>query len=423
MRSFSAIVGIATTLLAATPVVAAAQIPQTRTDSLAQEVQRLRARIDSLQQLIDRLLREGRPAQAQPVRDELAALRAAAAAAAPIDTSAAAQRPQEFVGRTRSQPQLNPEISATGDVRVRAMSPGPQQDNFDVREFEFGFQSPLDPFSNTKIFLSYEGGSFGIEEAYAYWTGLPGHIRLDVGRFRQQVGELNRWHLHALPESEYPLVVREYFSEDGMVGDGVSLYWLAPHTGSALGTHEFWGQVTLANNEALFDSGRRVAFTGHFQNFWQLGNATYLQIGASGVYGKNPDASLATKAFGADLRFTWRPPQRAQYRSFTLRAEGYGVDKQVAGVGDTRYGGYAGAEYQLSRRLFAGARFDYVQPLAGGDAVWAAVPHLTWWQSEWVYLRAEWQHESLPALGARATNDRLLIQAVWSIGPHKHENY
>jgi len=28
----------------------------------------------------------------------------------------------------------------------------------DIREFEVGFQSPSDPFSNTKIFISVSGG-------------------------------------------------------------------------------------------------------------------------------------------------------------------------------------------------------------------------------------------------------------------------
>jgi hypothetical protein len=409
----------AAVVLSALPMMrVTAQVPRSRADSLEQELRHLRARLDSLERVVARLTPPQRDT-AQAV-DELAALRAAAAAAAP-DT--ATPRTREFVGRTRSQPQLNPEISATGDVRVTATRPGPQEDNFEVREFEFAVQSPLDPFANTKIFLTYEEGAVDLEEGYVYWTGLPGHLRLDFGRFRQQVGELNRWHLHALPESEYPLVLREFFGEEGLVGDGVSLYWLAPHTGAALGTHELWGQFTLANNEALFNDGHRLALTGHFLNFWELGSAAYFQIGASAVYGKNPDEDLETTAFGGDLRFTWRPPQQAQYRSFTLRAEGYAVTKRVAGIAETRYGGFAGAEYQLSRRLFGGARFDYVEPLAGGDAVWAVAPHLTWWQSEWVYLRAEWQHESIPAGAGRANSDRFLIQAVWAVGPHKHENY
>jgi hypothetical protein len=78
----------------------------------------------------------------------------------------------------------------------------------------------------------------------------------------------------------------------------------------------------------------------------------------------------------------------------------------------------------MSQRLFAGARYDYVQPLDGGNAKWSVVPNLTWWQSEWVYVRAEWQHDSAPVpTGLREVNNRFLVQAVWAIGPHKHETY
>ncbi len=89
-------------------------------------------------------------------------------------------------------------------MRAYAQQPGIQRENFDPREFEVGFQSPLDPYSNTKIFVSFENGEVSIEEGYAYWTGLPGHIRFDIGKFRQQFGELNRWHLHALPRCPRP---------------------------------------------------------------------------------------------------------------------------------------------------------------------------------------------------------------------------
>src|SRR5207245_11534021 len=99
--------------------------------------------------------------------DELAALRAAAAAAAGTDTARIrgdTAGPTRFVGRERSQPQLNPEISATGDVRAYGYTPGVQRENFDAREFEVGFQSPLDPYSSTKIFVSFENGNVSIEE-------------------------------------------------------------------------------------------------------------------------------------------------------------------------------------------------------------------------------------------------------------------
>src|SRR6188768_988760 len=180
---------------------AAAQVPeQGRADSLAAVLNRLTARIDSLEsgQCPDttglalpapsgnartdsllavtaeldrrlRALRDQRCAGAAPApapadtTDELAALRAAAAGAAggaaaaagtPADTSATpppAPEPQA----PRNASALNPEISATGDIRLVARD-GRQRDNGVAREFEVGLQSTLDPYSTAKIFLSFE---------------------------------------------------------------------------------------------------------------------------------------------------------------------------------------------------------------------------------------------------------------------------
>jgi hypothetical protein len=147
------------------------------------------------------------------------------------------------------------------------------------------------------------------------------------------------------------------------------------------------------------------------------------QLGGTVLGGDNPDSNLASTVFGAHVRISWRPPARALYRSFTLRAEAY-ADRRTVGVATEHYtGAYVGAQYQLSRRLFAGARFDWVEPLAVPDQhTWAIVPALTWWQSEWLYLSLEWQHQrdAMPT-GERETNNRILLRTVWAIGPHKHE--
>jgi len=411
---------LATAVACISPAFTWAQEIEQRSDSLEREVRFLRERLDSLEQILHRLVSQGE--DTLEVVDELAALRAAARVAAPEQPADTA--PSHFVMRSRNLAGYNPEISLTGDVRVNGNRPGPQQDNVDVREFSVGFQSALDPYSNTKVFFSFGEEGVEIEEAYAYWTGLPGGLRLDVGRFRQQLGELNRWHLHAMPESEYPLVIREYFGEGGLAGNGLGLFWVAPVTTIGGAVHEFWGQATLGNNEVLFEDGNRMSILGHVNNFWQLSRSTFFQVGATGVYGENPDVGVETSVLGADFRLNWRPPHRAIYQSFTLRGEGYAVRKRTAGVGDSRYGGFVSTTYQASRRLYFGARVDYVEPLHGtGENVWAFVPQLTFWQSSWVFLRAEWQHQSEPLLVGRSTSDRFVLQVVWSIGPHKHENY
>lgn len=403
------------------PPALAQQPTQRQVDSLAAQVRALKAQLDSVLMLVGRApaARAAAPKDTTPPADDLAALRAAAAAAAgrTDTTRAEAAVPTTFVGRERNQAQLNPEISVTGDVRAYGRSPGIQRDNFDPREFEVGFQSALDPYSHTKIFVSLENGNVSIEEGYAYWTGLPGHVRFDIGKFRQQFGELNRWHLHALPETEYPLALQAYVGDDGLSGTGLSLYKAV----GGLGVHELTAQVTRsASDQQLFGSSGRPTYLAHLNNFWQLTNSTYMQVGATGLYGTNPDSSLRTKVGGVDLRLTWRPPARALYREWTLRTELYALRKERTGVGATRLGGYVSSTYKLNQRWIAGIRYDYVESPSDGSITRQVVPSLTLWQSEWVYLRAQYRYEHT---ATASDTHQIALQAVWAIGPHKHEIY
>ena len=400
-----------------TPPLAGQQPTQRQVDSLAAQIRILRAKLDSVLAALGRQT----PAQAPaPPADDLASLRAAAAQAAgrPDTVTAVADSiPTRFVGRERNQSQLNPEIGVTGDVRGYATGRGVQRDNFDPREFEIGFQSALDPYSHTKIFVSIEGDEVGLEEGYAYWTGLPGRIRLDVGKFRQQFGELNRWHLHAVPETEYPLALTTYLGEDGLAGTGISLY----RAFGGVGTHELTAQVTRsASDELLFGGSGRPTFLAHLLNFWQLGGSTYMQIGGTALYGTDPDSALRTTVGGIEARFTWRPPLRAQYREWTVRGELFALKKQVAGAGPTRLGGYVSSTYRLNQRFILGARYDYVESPELGEVTRQIVPSITLWQSEWVFLRAQYQWQRVA--GAPADH-QVALQAVWAIGPHKHETY
>ena len=382
-------------------------------DSLAAAVRLLQLRLDSL----------SRPQAADISEVGLEAIRAAALAAAGNDTAELSQVGSRVGGR--SQNALNPEISVSGDVRAGIDAPGPQRRTFVPREFEIGFQSALDPYSMTKVFASFDSsGEVGIEEAYAYWTGLPGHFRVDIGKFRQQMGELNRWHLHALPEDEYPLVLQRYFGDEGLSATGVSVYWPLPFSGSA-GTFEWTGQVTRGDNTTLFADGRRPSYLSQLSGFWQLSRSTFGQLSVSGIYGTNPDTGLTTVVGAVAARFTWRPPELAKYREFTIRSEVYSFRRRIAGAGPARFGGYLDATWKLGSRFIVGVRGDWVEPpapLSGHE--WQVVPTLMCWQSEFVYLRLQWTHHRANFTGAlpsTATTDRLGLQIVWAMGPHKHE--
>lgn len=389
----------------------ATQRQQRSLDSLAAVVRTLTARIDSLQR--------ARAGGDTAVVDELAALRAAAMAAA-RDSAAAAPPPPVRRGLNA----LNPEISATGIVTGHRRDPGPQQDAFSAREFELSFQSALDPFSTAKVFVGMEDGEVSLEEGYAYFTSLPAHLRLDVGRFRQQVGELNRWHLHALPEDEYPLVLRRFGGEEGLVASGVSLYWPLPFSGSA-GTYELTVQATTGENEVLFAGGRRPSINAQLSGFWQFTRSTYAQLSVSGLRGTNADTSLTTTLGVAAARFTWRPPQQATSRDLTLRGELWALKRRFDlpepdAFSATRLGGFVSGTWKLNRQWIAGIRGDRVQDPEPGPRQheWAVTPSLTYWQSEFVYIRG--LYERAGDYG-RSISNRFSIQLVFAMGPHKHE--
>lgn len=392
------------------------------TDSLARQLWRLEGRVRVMMLRACSRTRSDTAAAEESGIEDLAALRAAAAAAtgAVESDTTAASGPVQFIGKQRSGNALNPEISATANLHFAVESgPGPQTDNAVAREFEFSFQSVLDPYSHTKVFLSASEEGVGVEEGYIYWIGLPGNTRLDAGKIRQQVGELNRWHLHALPETDYPLVYQRYLGEEGLAAVGLSLYTALPVSIGG-GTHEAWLQGTSAESDPLFGESHQPTLLGRILNFWQLSRSTFFQAGLTGLGGDNSDQDLQSRLVGVDFRLTVRPPNAGTRREFTVRGEGYRLHSVQDGVPTNRYGAFVAAQFRVNARVVLGTRYDWVEAARGAYArEWQVVPALTWWQSEWVYLRLEGRHGRLAGEGM----SQLVAQVVWAMGPHKHEVY
>ena len=74
----------------------------------------------------------------------------------------------------------------------------------------------------------------------------------------------------------------------------------------------------------------------------------------------------------------------------------------------------------LIRSWLAGLRYDRIgDPSGSGRAAWMLAPTLTWWQSEFVRARGEydWLH------AAGGSHGQFLLQLTFAMGPHKHETY
>jgi hypothetical protein len=343
---------------------------------------------------------------------------------------------------------LNPEISATGDVLAFVRSEDAGRDNFVAREFEIALQSSLDPFSRAKIFVAHHvhGGEmlpFGeaeegeegeeehghgeeseieIEEGYVEWVGLLGGVGVTLGKFKQRFGKLNRWHAHALPAQQMPLPILAYLGEEGLAQTGLSVHWLLPVHG--FGTWEVWGELTRSGSETVFGEASGPSGLGHVNSFWQLSPATYLELGGSVLAGERETdlGSGDALVYGLDFTLDWSPPDRSRSRQANLHGAWMINQRDDLGGGTlSANGGFLQGELRLSQQWIVGGRYEFAEHPDDPDLrAWLAGPTLTWWQSEFVRIRAEY------AVLSRPGSDRfgqLILQTTFAMGPHKHETY
>lgn len=420
-------------LLAAPP---AAQAQEASVADLRQEIEELKRAYEERISGLEKRLAELEAQQAQDApsttppaateADELADLRAAAEEAAGQTPGAAETAiPPEpardiSFGSERNLSRLNPEISMTGDLV--GIANDRDREDFSAREFELNVQSALDPYSLTKWTLAFspEEG-VDVEEGYVSYTGLPGGLTLTAGKFRQSFGLLNRWHLHALPQVDYPLVLQTYFGEEGLAQTGVSASWLLPHPWAS--ANELTLELTDGRNDAFGgDNFDNLVGLAHLKNYWDVGDATYVEWGLSGIAGGN-GLDGDSRVWGSDLTLHWQPPARAKYREVTWRTELMRSERDGEdGARRDAWGGYSYVESLLAQNLYGGLRYDRVEdPLHPDRVVWGLFPNLTWWQSEFVRLRGEYGFLKDNLTGEK--QNRFTLQLTWAAGPHKHEIY
>jgi hypothetical protein len=443
-------------LAVATPVRAQAPEPQPPTggSETDQEVEKLRKRVEELERKLGSVTDKVEETELEKIVKE-----AEAEAKAPEEEAKPEQR--EFLWGALALQKLNPEISFCGDLVSQLVLNGDKyyagrddRSGMPVREIGLNFEHLLDPYSRFKAainFMPWPDAQVEVEEVYITWFGVIPSLSLTVGRFRHDFGILNRWHGHDLDQTDYPLALTLALGEGGLLGNGFAVKWFMPPLWAH--ANELTVAVTDGESETLFAGEYFSVPVGlvHLKNYYDLSESTYLELGLSGAFGANNRRGYVpeghdelededwrrTMVFGADLTLHWQPPRQAKYRSLTWRTEYYFVDKQTPDDADgTRqsWGLYSYIDYQLGTRWFAGVRGDAALPTIRApfndkDIAWDVVPYLTFWQSEFVYLRLEYRHgENIPHTKedgtlARRTDNRVVLQVDFAAGPHKHEKY
>lgn len=413
-----------------------AQDPKPPADTAAADTTK-----DALAREIDRLLRD---TAGVPLPD--------------YPRAAPAQQPRTFQS-------LNPDISAIGELladlspqRAATLEDGSR---FLMRETELGIQAIVDPFFRADFFIGVHPEEVEVEEAYVTALALPGGLQARVGRFHLPLGKINLTHRPEILTVDYPLVLREYFGEEGFASSGLGLSRIFTPLGffqevqvyalSGIEREEEHGEEEGEAEEAEVierqrDVFEQLAFLGHLRNYWDLSSAANVELGFSAAVGSverlvplpcDPSENcpldqpppvqqtFETQAFyGADFTMRWRPPQRSIYRSFAWNTEVVANDTPE----QLLWGGFTQAQWQLSRRWYLGARFDAVQTLEEHEETEGAEPaepewrraasgYLTFFPSEFSRFKLGVERE----LGALASDDpwRVIVQTTFAIGPHR----
>ena len=275
--------------------------------------------------------------------------------------------PPPVTQQTRSGLSFNPDIGVIGDFRGSYISKG--QKNFDLylNETEVSLQASVDPYARADFFLSFgrdpETGKYGVEveEGYLTTLSLPARLQLKVGRFRSAVGRVNTVHPHALPFIDMPNAYVNYFGEEGLKDEGLSLSWLLP---TKAFYQEILFQVTSGYSESpafARSEGNRLLYVGHLKNFFTLNDDNTLELGLTGISGPN-DSARASNMAAIDLTYKWKPVKLNTYHSLTWQSEFYFNHQNLTdNYSMSSFGMYSFIQYQLAKRWFLTGRYDYAQ--------------------------------------------------------------
>lgn len=322
----------------------------------------------------------------------------------------------------------NPAISVIGWFQaVSGSDPTVQENAFDLREAELGFQAAVDPFTRADFFMSASREGLDLEEGFITWLALPGGGQAKLGKFRADLGKFNRTHPPETPFADRPLAAEAFLGEEGLATAGVAASALVPNPLSL-----YWdvvanvGTVPDAGEAPLFEADSRsdLLVVGRSSVFVPLHESGDLNLGVS--YG-NARAAPPLLAEGeraqigvADVTFHWKNPRRSIDRSLLVQGE-WLVERGSREGAESRHGAYAYAIYQVARQWKVGARADWTERPGVPEHASGALALLQYQPSEFSTLSLQGRRVHDAALDRDF--DSAFFKWTFNIGPHGAHPY
>ncbi|HUD71485.1 MAG TPA: hypothetical protein VMQ62_05945 [Dongiaceae bacterium] len=440
----------------ATGTASPAADPPGEVDLLRQEVTALKAEIEALRARLDALQAPAAASATPPAPGG-----APAGTAAPPEAPAVpppAPPPAQAAVPSRSAGLMNPAISAVFQlIGASDASTREDQDGFDLSEAEVAFESTVDPYAKMNLFLTFPASeSPEVEEGTVTTLALPAGLQLKGGRFKSSFGRWNTLHTHAFPTVERPLALENYFGEESLTNDGLSLSWLVPNP---------WGlyldsttEVGTARENPSFNSvDRALTWSEHLSGLFNpTANAT-IEAGASYAAGRTgpgdallaaidaagltgvvaPDDRSASAVAGADVTWKWKPLQHNTERSFLWQTEvlrSHRDQESLAGSAlvdgsIATLGGYTYLEAQWRKRWRWGVRGDLSgYPDSETARAWGVAGVVRFIPSEFQEIRFQVRHsrfndEAAALQDGDDADTRLFFEWIPVIGAHGAHRY
>lgn len=315
---------------------------------------------------------------------------------------------------------------------------------FDVREAELDLRAAVDPRADGVAILSvhrdvdnplFPNGTeasgpdtgISIEEAYLFFHdfGVP-NLTAKLGRFHVRFGRQNILHAHDLPTSDPSFVNQAFLAPEALADSGLSLSYVIPNpwnqyfevVGEVLSGEGADSESPVFNGDLAVDSpatNLHVLWNTDIARDWNF------ELGGSWLHGhRSPDNRLDADLLGGDATLIHTDPSGG-FNNQLLQAEFiHGLVDQAGGSTDHSWGAYLLAQQQINKDWYLGARLDWTEnPNNSGQEVWGVSPYVSWYWSEFLRFRVEYQHLD----GDVPDRDVLMFQVTWIFGAHPPHPY
>lgn len=317
---------------------------------------------------------------------------------------------------------MNPNIGIIGDFLYQNhFKANGLKTGFLFREAEVSFRMVLDPYARADFFIAVvpPEEAVELEEGFITLFSLPFSMQARIGHFRNAFGKFNLTHPPETPLATTPLLLANYFGEEGLAGTGISLSALLPNPWDYYLEMNF--DVLNVDNEVSFSGGSadKLTYLLHIKNFFDLSENNSVELGLSTMIGPNDSLEVhTTRLFGIDLIYRWKPLTMGRYRSFTLQSELLWSQREINSGEVNSVALFLFSQYQMAKRWFFGISYDYAGFPESEDSIerrFSTV--LTFWPSEFqtVKFQIQWTERNFSPLEDFAS---FYFQWTFIIGAH-----